>query len=73
VVFEKNAEEADQPTDYNLVKVHCVPFASALLAVNETSIDFFRLNAGGQELDILKTIPWNDIHIQVRLTLFEIL
>jgi len=43
----------------------CFPLYSMLVASNKTSVDFLSLNAGGQEMKILKTIPWINVNIKV--------
>jgi hypothetical protein len=36
-----------------------------LEASHLTVIDFFSIDGGGLELDILKTVPWNAVNINV--------
>ncbi|XP_065340220.1 protein Star-like [Cloeon dipterum] len=48
----------------NTSAVHCMPLFSILLAVNQT-IDYFSLDTGGNELDILKTVPFHHIDVKV--------
>jgi hypothetical protein len=45
--------------------VLCMPIFSILLALNRTSIDLFSLDIEGHELDVLRTIPWEDVDIKV--------
>jgi hypothetical protein len=47
------------------VKVQCFPLYSILSALNRTTVDYFSLDIEGDELAVLKTIPWNHVHIQV--------
>lgn len=47
--------------------VQCFPLYSMLLASNGMSVDFLSLNAGGQGIKILKTIPWKNVNIKVAL------
>ena len=51
------------------VKVQCLPLYSILSALNRTTVDYFSLDIEGDELAVLKTIPWNHVHIQVFLFL----
>lgn len=46
------------------VKVQCFPIYSILSALNRTTVDYFSLDIEGDELAVLKTIPWNHVHIQ---------
>ncbi|XP_047738176.1 uncharacterized protein LOC125178464 [Hyalella azteca] len=45
--------------------VQCFPFYTFLLATNITAIDYFSLDVEGQELNVLKTIPWHQVDIKV--------
>ena len=45
--------------------VQCFPFYSILLATGHTRVDFFSLDIEGDELTVLKTIPWNKVDIKV--------
>jgi len=47
------------------VQVQCLPFYSILAALNRTEVDYFSLDIEGDELAVLKTIPWHSVHIQV--------
>ncbi|XP_065345532.1 protein Star-like [Cloeon dipterum] len=46
------------------VNVHCMPLYSILKAFNATSIDFFSLDAQGNELDVLRTLPFDGFDIK---------
>nr|CAD7261211.1 unnamed protein product [Timema shepardi] len=48
------------------VDVQCFPFYTYLLALNRTLIDYFSLDVEGHELDVLETIPFDKVDIQVR-------
>jgi len=50
---------------YNAVQVQCLPLYSILLAVNRTTVDLFSLDIEGNELDVLKTIPFDKVDIKV--------
>jgi len=58
----------NQLEDENLagnVQVQCFPIYSILSALNRTTVDYFSLDIEGDELDVLRTIPWKSVHIQV--------
>ncbi|CAL4126911.1 unnamed protein product [Meganyctiphanes norvegica] len=46
-------------------RVKCFPIFSLLLACNRTNIDLLSLDIEGAELQVLKTIPWDKVHISV--------
>ncbi len=46
-------------------KVYCFPFYSMMLALNRTHINYFSLDVEGLELDILKTIPFDELNISI--------
>lgn len=50
------------------VQVQCIPLYSVLLAVNRTTVDFFSLDVEGSELDILKTVPFDQVVFKVLTT-----
>ena len=43
----------------------CFPLESLLLALNRTHIDYFSLDVEGFELDILRSLPFNRLQIDV--------
>ena len=45
--------------------VQCFPFYSILLATGRTRIDLFSLDVEGDEMEVLKTIPWDKVDIKV--------
>lgn len=47
------------------VEVECFPFYSFMLALNRTTIDFFSLDVEGDELNVLKTIPFDKLNIRM--------
>ena len=47
------------------INVQCFPLYSILMALNQTNVDYFSLDIEGDELQVLKTIPFNDINIKV--------
>ncbi|KAK2720309.1 protein Star-like [Artemia franciscana] len=48
----------------NTVQVECYPLSYILLAVNQTSIDYFSLDVEGNELKVLKNVPWDNVDIK---------
>lgn len=54
-------KEAEQ-----IYKMQCFPLYSILLAVGRTQVDYFGLDVEGAEYQILETIPWHKVNIQVR-------
>ena len=46
------------------IKVQCFPLYSILLALNKTNVDYFSLDIEGDELHVLKTIPFDKLHIK---------
>lgn len=47
------------------VQVQCLPLYSILLALNQTTVDFFSLDVEGDELSVLKTIPFEKVNIKM--------
>lgn len=47
------------------VEIECFPFYSFMLALNRTTIDFFSLDVEGDELNVLKTIPFDKLNIKM--------
>ena len=60
-------DEKKMSADKMLESVQCFPFYSILLATGRTRVDFFSLDIEGDELTVLKTIPWNKVDIKVLL------
>lgn len=54
----------DDPDWFN-TRVKCFPFYSLLLAMNVTNIDYFCLESNGTELQVLETIPFEKVQIEV--------
>ena len=46
------------------IKVQCFPLYSILLALNRTTVDFMSLDVEGDELYILKTVPFDKVNIK---------
>lgn len=56
-------EEANRRGIFTRVK--CFPLYSLLLAINTTEVDLLSLDVEGAELQVLKTLPWEKVKIQV--------
>lgn len=49
----------------NMIEVQCFPLYSILLSLNQTTVDFFSLDVEGDELRVLKTIPFDKVNIKM--------
>ena len=49
----------------HLVTIECFPIHFVLQALNRTKIDYFSLDVEGDELNVLKTIPFDKISIDM--------
>ena len=49
----------------NLADVICFPLFGVLKAINVTKVDYFSLDVEGNEMDVLRTIPFDDVDITV--------
>ena len=45
------------------IQIQCFPLYSHLLALNQTKVDFLNLDIEGDELSVLKTIPFEKVDI----------
>ena len=45
--------------------MQCFSFSSLMAALNVNRVDYFSLDIEGGEVPVLKTIPWNDVYIDV--------
>ena len=46
-------------------QLRCYPLYSLLLAVGNPRVDFLSLDIEGAELAVLKTVPWDKVHIEL--------
>uniref|UniRef100_A0A1B6CJ41 Methyltransferase FkbM domain-containing protein n=1 Tax=Clastoptera arizonana TaxID=38151 RepID=A0A1B6CJ41_9HEMI len=60
----KISDETVGSTKPDHVDVQCFPFYTYMLAMNITNVDYFSLDVEGDELDVLKTIPFHIINIE---------
>lgn len=54
-------------SDAKHIDTLCFPLFDILKAIGNPIVDYFSLDIEGVELDVLKTIPWNDVNIKVIL------
>ena len=54
------------PAQEGLVNATCLPLYSILLALDNPRVDYFSLDIEGNELEVLKTIPFDKVDIKVR-------
>ena len=47
------------------ISIQCFPLYSLLLALNQPTVDFFSLDVEGEELNVLRTVPWDDVNIKM--------
>ena len=47
------------------MQIQCFPLYSLLLALNQTRVDFLSLDIEGDELHVLKTIPFDKVDIRM--------
>ncbi|CAL4136854.1 unnamed protein product, partial [Meganyctiphanes norvegica] len=45
-------------------EVQCLPLYSILAALNTSTVDYFSLDIEGDELEVLKSIPWDKVNIK---------
>lgn len=54
----------DNP-DWLVIRVKCFPLFSFFLAFNTTTVDYLSLETGGTELQVLETLPFERVKIEV--------
>lgn len=69
-LLNMNLHIKEQENNEVIYSVQCFPLYSILLAIGQTTVDFFGLDVEGSEYKILKTIPWHKVDIKVRLFRF---
>ena len=55
----------DKKVWHTSVDVICFPLFGVLKAMNVTKVDYFSLDVEGAEMDVLRTIPFDDLDITV--------
>lgn len=63
--FGGQGNEATPFEDTTFFMSYCFPIHSYLLALNVSQVDMLSLDTQGSEVDILKSIPWEEINIRV--------
>lgn len=73
-LHEPNASDSHLPNSPDVahsgvhISVQCFPFIDLMAALNVTTVNYFSLDIEGYELQVLKTIPFDMINIEVNLT-----
>ncbi|KDR16633.1 protein Star-like [Zootermopsis nevadensis] len=65
VTFREAIEGPDRNQEYVFTRVKCFPLFSLLLAINATSFNYLSLDAEGAEIQVLKTIPTDRVHVDI--------
>ena len=47
------------------IQIQCFPLYSILLALNQTNVDYLSLDIEGDELYVLKTVPFDKLHFKL--------
>ena len=61
----------DKKDWHTFVDVICFPLFGVLKALNVTKVDYFSLDVEGAEMDVLRTIPFDDLDITVEYCLLQ--
>jgi len=56
---------SDEVQGSEIYKVQCIPLYSLLLAMGNPTVNYFILDIEGAELQVLRTIPWDKVDIEV--------
>ena len=56
---------SDDSSTGNMIQIQSFPLYSVLKAIGVDTVDYFSLDIEGPELEVLKTIPWDKIRINV--------
>ncbi|XP_076286479.1 uncharacterized protein LOC143212055 isoform X2 [Lasioglossum baleicum] len=69
-LHEPNANDSHLPNSADVahsgvhVSVQCIPFIDLMMALNVSTVNYFSLDIEGNELQVLKTIPFDKINIE---------
>jgi len=55
------------------IELQCLPMASLLLALDNPTVNYLSLDLEGAELEVIKTIPFNQLNIEVLSVEFNLL
>merc|ERR1739848_511323 len=50
---------------HKIIEINCIPLTTILRALNRTQVDYVSLDVEGNELDILRTIPFDEFDIKI--------
>lgn len=67
IIHDKDSQSwiKNQDIEKNVIETYCFPLYSFMLALNRTVIDFLTLDVEGEELNVLKTIPFEKLTIKM--------
>ena len=71
VMISDDIDIRDKKDWHSFVDVTCVPLFGVLKALNVTKVDYFSLDVEGAEMDVLRTIPFDDLDITVEFCLLQ--
>jgi len=64
-IYDHAYDEVFGIPNMETTEIQCFPLYSILLALNQTTVDYFILDIEGHEKRVLETIPWNRLDIKV--------
>jgi hypothetical protein len=62
---DEDTEMTEQISTAKHMLIHCMPLTAIILSLDITNIDFFNLDARGEEFEILSSINFEQINIKV--------
>ncbi|CAG9772897.1 unnamed protein product [Ceutorhynchus assimilis] len=63
-INDLHSNSIDNP-DWLVIRVKCFPLYSLILALNSSSLDYLNLETGGTELQVLETVPFDRVKIEI--------
>ena len=66
----KTSKNGNKLKGDKFTNVLCFPLFGVLKAINVTKVDYFSLDVEGNEMDVLRTIPFDDVDITVEYFFF---
>ena len=70
-VVKTSDDMSDIAKGSTFTNVVCFPLFGVLRALNVTKVDYFSLDVEGNEMDVLRTIPFDDIDITVKYQIVQ--
>ncbi len=64
-IYDHTADEIFGIPKMTTTEIQCFPFYSILLALNQTTVNYFALNIEGHETKIPETIPFEKLESKV--------